>query len=331
MKIGNVEIANPVFIAPMAGITNSAFRGICKQFQAGLIYSEMVSDKAICFENKKTLEMTQIEPHEHPIAMQLFGHDIESMVEAAKYLDTQTECDIIDINMGCPVQKIVKAQAGSALMKDEDHAVRLVQAIIENVQKPVTVKMRLGWDKDSINCVSLAKKLEAAGVAAVAVHGRTRNQMYEGKADWSYIKAVKEAVSIPVIGNGDITSVQAAKKMLEETGCDAIMIGRGVLGDPWLIQRCVHFLSTNEVLEETSVDEKFELALSHARNLVELKGERIGMNEMRGHAAWYMKGIKYSHRVKDFISAMKTYDEFVIILKNYKDSLITDNWDWLKE
>lgn len=331
MKIGTVEIENPVFIAPMAGITNPAFRGICKQFHAGLIYTEMVSDKAICFENKKTLEMTHIEENEHPIAMQLFGHDKESMIQAAKYLDTQTACDIIDINMGCPVQKIIKANAGSALMKEEDYAVELVRDIILNVNKPVTVKMRLGWDKDSINCVSLAKKLEQVGVAAIAVHGRTRKQMYEGKADWSYIKQVKEAVSIPVIGNGDITSVEAAKQMMEETGCDAIMIGRGVLGDPWLIQRCVHYLTTKELLEETSVDEKFALALSHAKNLVDLKGERVGMNEMRGHAAWYMKGIKYSHRVKDFISTMKTYDEFVIILKKYKNSLITDDWDWLKE
>lgn len=330
MKIGSVEIETPIIVAPMAGITNPAFRAICKKFHAGLVYTEMVSDKAICFENKKTLSMTQVEKNEHPVSMQLFGHDIETMVEAAKYLDKQTDCDIIDINMGCPVQKIIKANAGSALMREEDHAAHLVKCIVEAVDKPVTVKIRAGWDNDSINCVSLAKKLEQAGAKAIAVHGRTRKQMYEGHANWQHIKNVKEAVSIPVIGNGDITSVEDMQKMFEETGCDAVMIGRGVLGDPWLIQRCVHAIQTGEVLEETSVEEKFELAYNHAVSLCELKGERVGMKEMRGHAAWYMKGLKYSHRVKDLISQMKSLEEFAIILMNYKKSIETDTWDWLE-
>lgn len=329
MKIGSVVIENPVIVAPMAGITNPAFRSICKQFKAGLIYTEMVSDKAICFENKKTMEMTDIREDEHPITMQLFGHDKESMVEAAKYLDTQTSCDIIDINMGCPVHKIVKAGSGSAMMKEEDYAVEVVAEIIKNVSKPVTVKMRAGWDLDSINCVSLAIKLEKVGVSAIAVHGRTKKQMYEGHADWSYIKAVKQAVSIPVIGNGDIRSVADAKRMLDETGCDAVMIGRGLLGDPWLIQRCVHYFETNEILEDTNLEERFELALAHARSLCELKSERIGINEMRGHAAWYMKGLKHSHRVKDLISQMKSYQEFVIIVEKYKQALLEDDWQWL--
>lgn len=330
MKIRDVEIDNPIVIAPMAGITNPAFREICRKFKAGLVCTEMVSDKAICYENKKTMEMTQVSVNEHPLSMQLFGHDLDTMVQAAKFLDQKTDCDIIDINMGCPVNKIVKSNAGSALMREEDHAVNLVKEIIQNVQKPVTVKMRIGWDKDSINCVSLAKRLEEVGVSAIAVHGRTKKQMYEGHANWDYIRQVKEAVTIPVIGNGDVKSVEDMIKMMETTHCDMVMIGRGVLGDPWLIQRCVHYLKTGEILKETSVEEKFKLAHEHAVSLCELKGERVGMKEMRGHAAWYMKSLKNSHRVKDLISRMSTLEEFDIILMNYKNSLKTDNWQWLE-
>lgn len=330
MKIGNVEIENPVVIAPMAGITNPAFRQICKQFKAGLVYTEMVSDKAICFENKKTLGMTEVLEDEHPLTMQIFGHDIDSMVQAAKFLDTRTDCDIIDVNMGCPVNKIVKSNAGSALMRDEDYAAELMHEIIMHVKKPVTVKMRIGWDSESKNCVSLARKLEKAGVSAIALHGRTKTQMYEGKADWSYIRKVKEAVQIPVIGNGDVRSVEDMIAMLEETGCDMVMIGRGVLGDPWLIQRCVHYLETGEIIQDTGVEEKFDLAYNHAVSLCELKGERVGMKEMRGHAAWYMKSLKYSHRVKEKISMMSTLNEFQDILVNYKNSLENDDWNWLE-
>ncbi len=317
-KIRDVEIPNRVVVAPMAGISNPAFRVICKQFGAGLIYTEMVSDKALYYDNEKTIGMTNVEKEEHPLAMQIFGHDIETMVYAAKLLDEKTNCDIIDINMGCPVNKIVKSNAGSALMKDIDHAIKMTKAVVESVKKPVTVKMRIGWDLDHITCVELAKGLESVGVSAIAVHGRTRVQMYEGKADWSYIKAVKDAVSIPVIGNGDIRSPQDAKRMLEETGCDAVMIGRGVLGDPWLIKEVATYLETKEELPEVSVEEKFTMARLHAKRLCDLKGEKVGMREMRGHAAWYVKGLPKSHHLKDQLTKINTYEELENILDTYE-------------
>lgn len=316
-KIGDIEIANQVVIAPMAGISNPAFRVICKEFGAGLIYTEMVSDKALYYENEKTIGMTDVEEGEHPLTMQIFGHDIETMVYAAKLLDTKTDCDIIDINMGCPVTKIVKSQAGSALMKDVDHATKMTKVVVEAVEKPVTVKMRIGWDMDQITCVDLAKGLEAVGVKAIAVHGRTKKQMYEGHADWSYIKQVKEAVTIPVMGNGDIRSGEDAKRMLDETGCDAVMIGRGVLGDPWLIKEVVHYLDTGKQLPPVSMEEKFMMARLHAKRLCNLKGEYVGMREMRGHAAWYVKGLPGSHKLKDALTKMETFDEMNQILDLY--------------
>ena len=316
-KIGDIEIANQVVIAPMAGISNPAFRVICKEFGAGLIYTEMVSDKALYYENEKTIGMTDVEEGEHPLTMQIFGHDIETMVYAAKLLDTKTDCDIIDINMGCPVTKIVKSQAGSALMKDVDHATKMTKAVVEAVEKPVTVKMRIGWDMDQITCVDLAKGLEAVGVKAIAVHGRTKKQMYEGHADWSYIKQVKEAVTIPVMGNGDIRSGEDAKRMLDETGCDAVMIGRGVLGDPWLIKEVVHYLDTGKQLPPVSMEEKFMMARLHAKRLCNLKGEYVGMREMRGHAAWYVEGLPGSHKLKDALTKMETFDEMNQILDLY--------------
>lgn len=320
-KIGNVVIPNQVVVAPMAGISNPAFRVICKEFGAGLIYTEMVSDKALFYQNVKTLGMTKVEDCEHPLTMQIFGHDIESMVYAAKLLDKDTECDIIDINMGCPVTKIIKSNAGSALMKDVDHAVELAKAVVEAVEKPVTVKMRIGWDLDSANCVELAKRLEAVGVSALAVHGRTRNQMYEGHADWSYIKQVKNAVSIPVMGNGDVRSVEDAKRMLEETGCDAVMIGRAVLGDPWLIKEVAQYLETGTVIENVSYEEKFAMARKHAKRLCDLKGEKVGMREMRGHAAWYVKGLAGSHQAKDQLTKVDTYEQMDQILNAYSEYL----------
>ena len=281
-KIRDIVIDNQVVIAPMAGISNPAFRVICKQFGAGLIYTEMVSDKALYYDNEKTIGMTNVEKEEHPLTMQIFGHDIETMVYAAKLLDEKTDCDIIDINMGCPVNKIIKSNAGSALMKDVDHAVNLAKAVVEAVKKPVTVKMRIGWDMDQICCVELAKRLEE-------------------------------------VGNGDIRSKEDALRMLEETGCDAVMIGRGVLGDPWLIKEVAAYLETGEELPSPSIEEKFSMAKLHAQRLCDLKGEHVGMREMRGHAAWYVKGLPGSHKLKDALTKMETYEEMLQILAAYEE------------
>ncbi len=323
-KIGDVNIANPIVIAPMAGISNVAFRTIAKEFGAGLIYSEMVSDKAICYSDKKTMNMTQINEDEHPIVLQLFGHDIDTMLKAAIYLDQHTSCDIIDINMGCPVKKIIKSGAGSALMKEPEHVYELVKTIVEAVKKPVTVKIRAGWDDHNMNCVEIAKLCEKAGAKAIAVHGRTRSQMYSGKADWQWVKKVKEAVTIPVIGNGDIKSVEEAVSRMQETGCDAVMIGRGVLGDPWLIKDLYAYFNQVEIYKMDN-DEKFTWILEHAKRLITLKNENVAMKEMRGHACWYIQGLPYNHRMKDCFAKLNTYSELENLLQAYSEFIILSN------
>ena len=269
--IGNIKINNQVVLAPMAGVCNSAYRKICKEMGCGLIYAEMVSDKAITFNNQKTLDMLYMEESERPLTQQIFGSDKTSFVEAAKYIYENMKPDIIDINMGCPVPKVaVRAQAGSALLKDLDKIYDIVSSVVKAVPIPVTVKIRSGWDNKHINAVDVAKIVEKAGASAICVHPRTRSQGYSGKADWSIIKSVKENVSIPVIGNGDIKTPDDAKKMLEETGCDAVMIGRGVLGNPWLIKNTINYLDGKELID-VSVEDRIDMCLKHLKYLEELK------------------------------------------------------------
>lgn len=317
-KIGNVEIKNNVVMAPMAGISNSAYRTIIKEMGCGLIVAEMVSDKALMYKSKKTQDMLYMTDFERPISQQIFGSDTESFVIATKYILENMHPDIIDINMGCPVPKVaISSQAGSALLKDPDKVYEIVKSVCEVSTVPVTVKIRSGWDERSINAVEIAKVIEKAGASAITVHPRTRKQGYTGHSDWNIIKEVKNSVNIPVIGNGDIKSCYDAKRMMDETGCDAVMIGRGILGNPWLIKECVDYLEKGIEPKEVTLEEKINMIKRHLNLLIKTKPLKVAMLEIRSHAAWYLKGLNGSKELKQEVFKTKTKEELVNLLDNY--------------
>lgn len=314
-EIGNVKIKNRVVLAPMAGISNTSYRKIIKEMGCGLIFAEMVSDKAICFGNEKTLNLLNMDDVERPIAQQIFGSDVDSFVEAAKKVEMLMHPDIIDINMGCPVPKIaLRSQAGSALLKDPKKIGEIVSAVRDAVSVPVTVKIRSGWDDNSINCVEVAKIIEKSGASAITVHPRTRKQGYSGRSDWSLIKLVKENVNIPVIGNGDVTTPELAKKMLDETGCDAVMIGRGVLGNPWLIKEIVDYLETGKYDNNITIHDKINMIKKHFELLIKDKNEKVALLEIRSHALWYLKGVSGCAVIKNKICKSNSINEILDLL-----------------
>lgn len=312
-KIGNVQMENPFVLAPMAGVTDLPFRTLCKEQGAGLICMEMVSAKAISFHNKNTEALMEINPSEHPVSLQLFGSEPELMAEVAKSIE-ERPFDILDINMGCPVPKVVNNGEGSALLKKPDLIVEIVKKVSSAIKKPLTVKVRIGFENEPVDIVEIAKRVEDAGAAAIAVHGRTRQQYYSGVADWDAIRRVKEAVSIPVIGNGDVDSPKKAEALIKETGCDAVMIGRAVRGNPWIFREMNHYFTTGEILERPSVQEVREMILRHARAQIEVKGEFTGICEMRKHVAWYTAGMRHSAGLRRESNTIACYEDLEKLL-----------------
>lgn len=318
-QIGDIIMDNRVVLAPMAGICNSAFRLTVKEFGAGLVYAEMISDKALNIRNKKTLDMLYIDERENPMTLQIFGGDKENLVEAGKFVDKHTTADIIDINMGCPVNKIIKCEAGAKWLLDPNKIYEMVSAVVDAVDKPVSVKMRIGWDEERVFAVENAQAAERAGAAAIAMHGRTRVQMYEGKANWDVLAEVKKNISIPFIANGDVETPEDAKRILEHTNADAVMIGRAALGNPWMIYQTVKYLESGIQIPEPSIREKMDVCLLHFERLKALKGEKVAVREMRKHASWYLKGIRGNGKIRNAINLTETEQDLRILLNSVAD------------
>lgn len=315
LKIGNVELENNLILAPMAGVTDLPFRLLCKEQGCGLMYTEMVSAKAILYKNRNTGPLMEVRPEEEPVALQLFGSDPEIVSDIAAQVEDGPYA-FIDINMGCPVPKIVNNGEGSALMKNPKLVEEILTALVKKVKKPVTVKFRKGFDDDHINAVEIARIAESCGVSAVAVHGRTRAQFYSGKADWDIIHQVKEAVKIPVIGNGDIFTPEDAKRMLDETGCDGLMIARGAKGNPWIFSRTLHYLETGELLGPPDKEELKETILRHAQLQIQFKGEYLGLCEMRKHLSWYTVGLPHSSSLRNDVNQTETWEDFYNLIQS---------------
>lgn len=317
ISIGNVEIEKTACLAPMASVADRAYRTVCREFGASYVISEMISTKGLCYGDRKTAELCRVTDAERPMALQIFGEDPAYFGKATELLK-RYQPDIIDINMGCPVPKIAGNGSGSALMKSIGTAVKIAEETVKHSECPVTVKFRKGWDSEHVNAAEFAKAMEKAGISAVTVHGRTRDQMYSGKADWDIIKTVKQSVSIPVIGNGDIFSAEDCKAMYDYTGCDLVMAGRGTYGKPWLFSQIKEYLEIGSVPPEPCFDEKMEILLSQVKMMVDFKGERIGMQEARKIAAWYFKGMPDSASLRNSCGSLKVIDDLKRLIENYR-------------
>ncbi len=317
MEIGHIKLDGPVVLAPMAGVTDMPFRIIVKRLGCGLVCTEMVSDKAVTYKNAKTHIIADISDEERPVSCQIFGSEPHTMAEAARILEDKYHPDIIDINMGCPAPKVVKNNEGCALMKDSPLSVSIVRAVVDAVQTPVTIKMRKGWSAQQANAVELAKALQDVGASAITVHGRTRDQFYSGEADWDIIGKVKEAVTIPVIGNGDVRTPEDAKRLMDMTGCDGVAVGRAAQGNPWLLGRIMRYLTTGTLLPEPGINERIAMAITHLNMLVDYKGEYVGVREMRRHASSYIKGLPGAAKIREHLIACNTQDEMILKLRNF--------------
>ena len=319
-KIGNVLINSKVVLAPMAGVTNIAYRKMCKQFGAGMVTTEMISDKGIFYNDKKTKELANIDEIEHPVAIQIFGGDLDTLLNAAKWVDSQTDADIIDVNMGCPVPKVLKSDAGSKYLQDVDRIYNTVKTLVENVKKPVTIKIRIGWDHNSINVLEVSDAIINAGASALVIHGRTKTDLYSGTVNYDLIRQVKERhPDFPIIANGDITTPEKAREVLEFTKCDAVMIGRASYGNPFIFKKIGHYLETGEILKDPSPIENLEILENYAKDLINYKSEVIAMKELRAQAGWFIKGMRNGANYRRRLSSISTLNDLLTIIEEVKN------------